>query len=94
MALQIGIGNFSGAIAANIYRLKDSPRFILGHALELMFLSIGLISVPIVILTYTRINANRDEIQRRMMEDGEKSAHTDEQLRAMGDRSPAFRYSL
>ena len=31
MALQIGIGNFSGAIAANIYRTKDAPRFILGR---------------------------------------------------------------
>lgn len=94
MALHIGIGNFSGAIAANIYRLKDSPRFVLGHALELMFLGIGLICVPIVVLTYTRINAKRDEIQRRMVEAGEKSKYTDEQLRAMGDRSPAFRYSL
>ncbi|KAG0702234.1 MFS general substrate transporter [Suillus ampliporus] len=29
MALQIGIGNFSGAISAVIYRSQDSPRFIL-----------------------------------------------------------------
>ena len=31
MALQIGIGNFGGAIASNIYRSQDSPRFILGR---------------------------------------------------------------
>ena len=31
MALHIGIGNFSGAIAANIYRERDSPRFRLGR---------------------------------------------------------------
>ena len=31
MALQIGIGNFSAAIAANIYRAQDRPRFILGR---------------------------------------------------------------
>ena len=31
MALQIGIGNFSGAMASNIYRTRDEPRFILGR---------------------------------------------------------------
>lgn len=31
MALHIGIGNFAGAIAANIYRGQDSPRFLLGR---------------------------------------------------------------
>lgn len=31
MALHIGIGNFSGAIASNIYRTQDEPRFILGR---------------------------------------------------------------
>jgi len=31
MALQIGIGNFAGAIASNVYRSQDSPRFIIGR---------------------------------------------------------------
>ena len=31
MAMQIGIGNFAGAIASNIYRTRDKPRFILGR---------------------------------------------------------------
>lgn len=30
VALQIGIGNFSGAIASNIYRAKDAPHYVLG----------------------------------------------------------------
>jgi hypothetical protein len=31
MALQIGIGNVGIAIASNIYRTQDSPRYILGR---------------------------------------------------------------
>lgn len=31
MAVHIGIGNFSGAIASNIYRTRDAPRFALGR---------------------------------------------------------------
>jgi len=31
MALHIGIGNFSGAIASNIFRTKDAPRYVLGR---------------------------------------------------------------
>jgi hypothetical protein len=31
MALHIGIGNFSAAIASNIYRTRDGPRYVLGR---------------------------------------------------------------
>jgi hypothetical protein len=31
MAIHIGVGNFSGAIACNIYRAQDSPRFLVGR---------------------------------------------------------------
>lgn len=33
MALHIGIGNFSGAIASNVFRSQDTPRFIIGRTL-------------------------------------------------------------
>ena len=37
MALHIGIGNFSGAIASNVFRAQDEPRYILGRACSLRF---------------------------------------------------------
>jgi hypothetical protein len=113
MAIHIGIGNFSGAIAANIYRAQDSPRFIIGRkhnhpliplvvifnfllidGVELMFVGIGFIATPAVVLLYIRINKQRNAAQREALENGEKNKYTDKQLREMGDRAPDFRYTL
>lgn len=94
MPLQMCIGNFSGAVAAVIYRSQDSPRFILGHGLELMFVGIGFIFLPIVVLIYKRINAQRDAAERLATERGEKMQYSEQELRELGDRAPDFRYTL
>ena len=59
-----------------------------------MFVGIGLITVPIAILSYIRINRKRDEIEREALEKGEKKKYSNQQLREMGDRAPDFRYTL
>ncbi|KAJ7680719.1 MFS general substrate transporter [Mycena polygramma] len=86
--------NCSGAIASNIYRTQDKPRFLIGHGCELMFVGIGLICVPIAVLTYTRINNRRDELARGLEERGEKNIYSRQELRRMGDRAPDFRYTI
>ncbi|KAF7325471.1 hypothetical protein MKEN_00395700 [Mycena kentingensis (nom. inval.)] len=90
MALHIGIGNFSGAIASNIYRAKDSPRFLVGHGCELMFVGIGLITVPLTVLAYQRINRRRDQLEA----EGKTAGYSAKELREMGDRAPDFRYTI
>ena len=35
MALHIGVGNFAGAFASNIFRTTDAPRYILGREFPL-----------------------------------------------------------
>jgi len=94
MAMHIGIGNFSGAFAANIYRSRDSPRFLVGHGVELMFVGIGFICVPVAVISYIRINRKRDELQRQAIEKGEGNKLTPQQLRQLGDRAPDFRYTI
>ncbi|OAR01925.1 hypothetical protein LLEC1_02383 [Akanthomyces lecanii] len=88
MALQIGIGNLGGAMASNFYRKKDKPRFILGHALELGFIGVGVVAAVLLLLSYRRINHKRD----RQMREGADRLHTEEELAAMGDRAVTFRY--
>ncbi|KAI0043339.1 MFS general substrate transporter [Auriscalpium vulgare] len=89
MALHIGIGNFAGAIASNVFRTQDEPRYILGHGIMLMFVGIGFVSVPTVVFLYMRINRKRDE----EVANGRVN-YTDRQLRALGDKAPDFRYIL
>ncbi|OAX32847.1 MFS general substrate transporter [Rhizopogon vinicolor AM-OR11-026] len=95
IALQIGIANLGGAISSVIYRSQDSPRFILGHAVELMFVGIGLTFLPIAVFLYKRINAQRDAAERLALESGKKICiYSDQELRELGDRAPDFRYTL
>jgi hypothetical protein len=78
------------AMASNFYREKDQPRYRLGHALELGFISVGIIASLILVLGYTKINKNRD---RKMIE-GAESQYTNEQLSEKGDKAVTFRYML
>jgi hypothetical protein len=55
-----------------------------------MFVAIGFVAVPLVVLIYTRINANR----ARALANGEDKTLSEDELRALGDRSPDFRYTL
>jgi len=91
MALHIGIGNFAGAIASNIFRTQDAPRYILGHGLELMFVGIGFICTPIAMLLYTRINAKREA---ELQANGGVSKYSVEETHELGDRAPDFKYTL
>ncbi|KAI0515276.1 major facilitator superfamily domain-containing protein [Xylaria bambusicola] len=88
MAIQIGAGNLGGAFASNFYRQRDSPRYILGHALELAFASVGLVAAGILIVNYMRINKKRAKIVR----EGGHNEFTPEELSAQGDRAVTFRY--
>ncbi|KAH6657242.1 major facilitator superfamily domain-containing protein [Truncatella angustata] len=87
MAIQIGVGNLGGAMASNFYRSRDKPRYILGHALELGFISLGIIAAFIQVLLYTAINKKRARIMR---EGGDQLSQ--KELATMGDKAPTFRY--
>ncbi|KAM0493156.1 hypothetical protein ACHAPB_008560 [Verticillium nonalfalfae] len=88
MAIQIGVGNLGGAMASNFYRGEDSPRYILGHALEIGFICAGIIAALILIFSYTTINKKRD----RKLAAGEDSHYTAQELSSKGDRALTWRY--
>ncbi|KAL6871315.1 major facilitator superfamily domain-containing protein [Trichoderma novae-zelandiae] len=88
MALQIGVGNLGGAMASNFYRQADSPRYILGHSLELGFICLGIIASLVLIFSYYTVNKRRAQ----KLADGELAKFTPQELSGLGDRAITFRY--
>ena len=73
-------------MASNFYRTSDSPKYTLGHGLEILFCSLGLLAVLLLRMNYARINKKRDN--------AEITNHTEAEMSHMGDRAPTFRYVL
>lgn len=57
-------------------------------AVEIGFLCMGLITAPLTVLIYRRINASRDALERQ----GEYEKYSEDELSKLGDRAPNFRY--
>lgn len=60
---------------------------------ELGLVAMGLIVLPILVLTYKRINVRRRVILKEAGESG-GSQYTNEELRRMGDKAPNFYYEI
>ncbi|KAL4067488.1 major facilitator superfamily domain-containing protein [Scleroderma yunnanense] len=67
LAFQTSIAAVSGIIASNIYRAKDEPRYIFGHAISMGFLVVGFLTTLSTALLYRRIN-----LERHALVEGEK----------------------
>jgi hypothetical protein len=87
----IGWGNLNGVVSSNIYRTKDRPRFTLGHAVVLGYLSVFLLGGSIVTrILLVRENKKREKGERDHWVEGK----SEEEIKEMGDRRPDFRYML
>jgi hypothetical protein len=70
-------------MASNFYRAVDKPKYILGHSLDIEFVSVGLFAVVVLRMSYARIN-KRD----RQGTEGLSLATMSD----IGDKAPTFRY--
>jgi MFS family permease len=87
MAFHIGAGNLAGAMASNFYREADKPKYLLGHGLEIGFVSVGLVAVIVLRTAYQKINERRER-------EGMEGGFSNKEMSDMGDRAPTFRYML
>ena len=90
IGIHFALGNLAGAMASNFYRAKDSPRYILGHALEIGFVTMGMIVASLFALIGWRINKDR----QKRCERGEYLQYSEQQLAELGDKALTYRYML
>ncbi|KAL2607440.1 hypothetical protein R1flu_026013 [Riccia fluitans] len=89
MAIAISWGNLQGVVSSNIYRAKDAPHYLTGHAVSLAVLGLALIGT---VFLWVRLGT-----ENRKRERGERNYRiktgTDEEKLALGDLHPDFRYT-
>ena len=90
MAIQISVGNLSGAFASNFYREPDAPKYYLGHGLEIGFIVMGIAATLINIFRYRSFNARKEE----KLAEGEAAKYTVDELSEQGDKAVTFKYTL
>ena len=80
MAAHIGIGNFSGAIASNIFRTQDAPRYLTGVKTNLGMTCFGMVlccSYTAALIYVNRKRAARLAATGPVDDIGEKGDYSD-----------------
>lgn len=75
-------------MASNFYRAPDSPRYILGHGLELGFVCAGIVAAVILNVGYATINKKRE----KKLAEGSDGGIGSQELSELGDKAYTFRY--
>ncbi|KAM0717210.1 hypothetical protein Q7P37_007062 [Cladosporium fusiforme] len=88
MALLISIGNLGGAIGSNIFLEEEKPNYWLGYGFSLGILLAGMTATLIIRLSYGSVNKRRDKISEAQA----REQYSEEELLALGDKSPLYRY--
>lgn len=88
MALLISIGNLGGAIGSNIFLQAQAPKYWLGYGFCLGILLAGIVATLLLRWAYGSLNKKRDQ----MSEAEVREQYSEEELLAMGDKSPLYRY--
>ncbi|KAI9632398.1 MFS general substrate transporter [Dioszegia hungarica] len=92
VATQIGVGNFIAIVSSNIYTADSAPRYITGHAVNLGFCALGLVTVPTYAFLLRRANKRKAAILA--LPEEERPVYTPEEARALGDKHYTFKYMI
>lgn len=90
IAYMICLGNLGGIVGSYIFIEGESPTYPTGFGTSLAFAAAGVGACGVLEFVYMRENKNKD----KMSEEEILAKYTDDELEAMGDRSPLFRYTL
>ncbi|VUC26109.1 unnamed protein product [Clonostachys rosea] len=89
-AIQITICNCSGILAPFLYPTKDSPRYTMGYAVSIGLLGLGICIYSFMSLYLHHVNKRR----KTGKEDYKIAGMSEEEVNALGDRSPRFIFTI
>ncbi|OJJ07726.1 hypothetical protein ASPVEDRAFT_877783 [Aspergillus versicolor CBS 583.65] len=90
IAYMISMGNAGGIPGSYIYFDSEAPKYPTGFGVSLGIAALGVCSALTLELTYTALNKSR----KRICVEEVYETYTQDELDAMGDRSPLFKYTL
>lgn len=94
MALMITVGNLGGIVGSNIYLAKQAPKYPAGFGTCLAVICCSIITTFLLRLNLKKENERRDAFMVGKTPEEVAAAYTEEELLALGDKSPFFRYTL
>jgi len=96
VSFEIGMGNFGGLIASNIYRNAQGGRYYTGHGVNLGLLGMGIPMATFYAWRLSKKNKEREAWTAHQMSlpEEERTVYTVEELHNMGDNAPEFRYTI
>ncbi|OBT83896.1 hypothetical protein VE02_08387 [Pseudogymnoascus sp. 03VT05] len=90
LAFMTSVGNLGGIIGSFIYMESEGPTYPTGYGTSLAMAAAGMCASFTLDCFYLKINKARAS----QSEESIREKYTDEELEAMDDRSPLFRYNL
>ncbi|OBT73139.1 hypothetical protein VF21_08929 [Pseudogymnoascus sp. 05NY08] len=90
LAFMTSVGNLGGIIGSFIYMESEAPTYPTGYGTSLAMAAAGMCASFTLDCFYLKINKARAS----QSEESIREKYTDEELEAMDDRSPLFRYNL
>jgi MFS family permease len=90
IGLNVCLGNLGGIIGSFMYLEHEAPSYYTGFGLSLAFGATGLMNV----LALETVLWYENKKRARVSEEEVKEKYTEEELLALGDKSPLFKYTL
>ncbi|KAI0424067.1 major facilitator superfamily domain-containing protein [Xylaria sp. FL1042] len=90
IAWLLAAGNFGSLIGTNIVLDRDAPQYPTGYGTSLGIIVLGIVAACVLESSLRR----RNRTKRRLSEYEIRQQYTQEQLDAMGEKSPLYKYTL
>ncbi|KAL6854856.1 hypothetical protein ACO1O0_005987 [Amphichorda felina] len=86
--LQLTIGNSAGIPAPFLYKTRDAPRFVSGHAVSMALIAMSSVIYLLFWIYFRRQNQRKAEGK----DDHKVQGMTEEEIEELGEHNPRFRY--